>query len=247
MLLDAKVCLVTGASRGIGAAIVKRFAEEGATVYASARDTASLESNCARLSAETPGTAIALSLDVTSAAALKEAFLTIRKQQGRLDVLVNNAGIMKDALIGMISQQLLEETFATNVYAVINAMQLAAKLMRRQNAGSIINIASLVGLNGNKNQLVYAASKGAVIAATKAAAKELAANKIRVNAVAPGMIDTELLASSDQATVAALTSAIALGRVGAPEEVADVCLWLASELSSYVTGQIVAVDGAAVM
>ncbi|MDR0499739.1 MAG: SDR family oxidoreductase [Coriobacteriales bacterium] len=251
MLLEQKVCLVTGANRGIGAAIAKRFAEEGAIVYAASRSavgaTAPVDAAALTVPPGTSGAIISLQLDVTDAAAMKDAFVRIKKEQGRLDVLVNNAGIMKDAIIGMISEQLLNETFATNVFAVINAMQLAAKLMQRQSSGSIINIASLVGTNGNKNQLVYAASKGAVIAATKAAAKELAASGIRVNALAPGMIDTDLLANTDQTVVTELTKSIALGRIGKPSEVADACVWLASGLSSYVTGQIIGVDGAAVM
>jgi len=247
MLLQDRACLVTGASRGIGAAIVERFVAQGAVVYANARAEGSLDTVCAALSSSSPGTALPLYFDVTDTAALKDAVMRIKKEQGRLDVLVNNAGIMKGGLIGMIDRASVEETFALNVYATIEALQFAAKLMMRQKAGSIINLASIVGTNGSAGQLAYSASKGAVIALTKAAAKELAPYNVRVNALAPGMIDTSLFRSIGEEAVTRTIESIGLGRVGAPEEVADACVFLASDLSRYVTGQVLGVDGAAVL
>jgi 3-oxoacyl-[acyl-carrier protein] reductase len=174
---------------------------------------------------------------------MKAGFLRIRKEQGRLDVLVNNAGIMRDALIGMVSPTLVREVFETNVFAVIEALQFAAGIMRRQGSGSIINFASIVGVEGNTGQLAYAASKGAILALTKSAAKELAPQGIRVNAVAPGFIDTQMFRSIGAERVDERRADVGLGRLGTPEDVAKVCLALASELFEYVTGQTIGIDG----
>ena len=194
-LLDGKVCLVTGASRGIGFATVKRFAQEGATVYANARTSGVIDDFCAELSEKYNSSVQPVYFDVRDEAEAKKAIIRIRKETGRLDVLVNNAGIMKDALIGMISRDLMQEIYETNVFGVMNMIQLASKVMMFQKSGSIINLSSIVGLEGNPGQLVYSATKGAVTAMTKTAAKELAAQGIRVNAVAPGMIDTDMFRS----------------------------------------------------
>ncbi|BDE96225.1 SDR family NAD(P)-dependent oxidoreductase [Raoultibacter timonensis] len=247
MLLEESVCLVTGASRGIGASIATRFAEEGATVYANARSEGSLDALCESNAGRRKGTIVPVYFDVCDAAGQKAAIMQIKKEQGRLDVLVNNAGIMKDSLIGMIDRSTVQATFETNVFSAIELMQLATKLMFRQGSGSVINMSSLVGVNGNRGQAVYAASKGAVISLTKAAAKELAPKGIRVNAVAPGMIDTDLFRSAGEEAVERFSSCIGMGRVGAPEDVADVCVFLASDLSRYVTGQVIGVDGSALM
>jgi 3-oxoacyl-[acyl-carrier protein] reductase len=186
-----------------------------------------------------------LYFDVTDATGIKSAVLRIKKEQGRLDCLVNNAGIMKDALIGMIDGKVMRRTFEVNVYAVIELTQLAARIMK--SGASVINIASIAGTNGNKGQVVYAASKGAVIALTKSAAKELAPGNIRVNAIAPGSIDTDLFRAIGADKIPAFESSIGMGRLGKPEDVAKVALFLASDLSEYVTGQIIGADGAAIM
>ncbi len=244
MLLEDKVCLVTGSSRGIGRAIAKRFAEEGAIVYASARNIDSLASLVDEAAAEdVAGKIIAISLDVCDELQCKEAMMLIKKNRGRLDVLVNNAGIMKDALIGMINKALMEESFETNVYGPINLIQLASKLMKRQGCGSIINLSSIVGTEGNKNQVVYSATKGAVASLTKSAAKELAEYGIRVNAVAPGIIDTDLFRAAKEKETEKMIESIRLGRLGQPIDVANVCVFFASDLSLYVSGQILGVDG----
>lgn len=259
-LLKGKVCLVTGASRGIGRAIAERFAFCGAIVYANGRKEGSLdellEHNACfcdqidgKIEQETErrGMIIPCYFDVTDTRGAKQAVMQIKKEQGRLDVLVNNAGVMKDALIGMITQEDMRSTFDVNVFAVMEMVQLAVKLMSRQKSGSIINIASIVGQNGNKGQLVYSASKGAVIALTKTAAKELASCNIRVNAVAPGIIDTDMFRSIGKDKIQEKLRLIGMGRPGTPKEVADSCVYLASDFSQYVTGQVLGVDGCEVI
>ena len=242
-LLDGKVCLVTGASRGIGAATVSRFAREGAVVYANARTPESLDDLCTELSEKYNTTVKALYFDVRDEAAAKKAVLQIKKETGRLDVLVNNAGVMKDALIGMISKDLMQEMYDVNVFGVMNLLQLASKIMMFQKSGSIINLSSIVGLEGIPGKLVYSAAKGAVAAMTKTAAKELASHGIRVNAVAPGMIDTDMLKSVGDEKMKEQLANIRMGRLGTPEEVAAAILFLASDLSGYVTGEILGVNG----
>lgn len=246
-LLSGKVCLVTGASRGIGAATTKRFIEEGAIVYANARSPKNLDALCEEMNSEYPGTVKALYFDVRDEAASKQAIMQIKKEQGKLDVLVNNAGVMKDALIGMISQSLMQEIFDTNVFGVMNMIQLATKLMSRQKSGSIINLSSIVGIEGNPGQLVYSATKGAVAAMTKTAAKELASQGIRVNAIAPGMIDTDMFRSIGNEKMQEHLKHIRMGRLGKPEEVADAIVFLASDLSRYITGDIIGVNGGAMV
>ena len=245
-MLDGKVVLVTGTSRGIGREIALRFAQNGATVYANARTSGTTACLVAG-NDELRGKIIPAHFDVTDTSALKSTVMQIKKESGRLDCLVNNAGIMKDALIGMIDEQTMRDSFEVNVFAVMQLTQLTARLMMRQRSGSIINVASIIGTNGNAGQMVYSASKGAVIAMTKSAAKELAPYNIRVNAVAPGMIDTDLLHSVGKEAIEDRLRNIGMGRLGTPTDVANVCVFFASNLSEYVTGQIIGVDGAAII
>ena len=246
-MLDEKVCLITGTSRGIGAKTVERFAEEGAVVYADARTVGCIDAFCDDISARNNTTVKPLYFDVRDESSSKKMVLQIKKEQGRIDVLVNNAGIMKDALIGMIPRSLTQEIYETNVFGVMNMMQLVTKVMMFQKSGSIINLSSIVGIEGNAGQLVYSATKGAVAAMTKTASKELAEKGIRVNAVAPGMIDTEMFRSIGEEKINEHLSHIRMGRLGSAEEVADVILFLASDLSRYVTGEIVGVNGSAMV
>jgi 3-oxoacyl-[acyl-carrier protein] reductase len=245
-VLKGKIVLVTGTSRGIGRQIALTFAENGATVYTNARKESSLDDLIVE-SKNMSGKVIPVYFDVTDANASKNAVMKIKKESEGLDCLVNNAGITQDALIGMIDKKTVHDVFETNVFAVMELTQLAARIMMRQKSGSIINLASIMGINGNKGQLVYSASKGAVIAMTKAAAKELAPYNIRVNAVAPGMIDTEMFRSIGMEKAAERLKNIGMERLGTPKDVAKICLFLASDLSEYVTGQIVGVDGATII
>jgi 3-oxoacyl-[acyl-carrier protein] reductase len=237
-LLQNKVVLITGTSRGIGRATAELFAENGAIVYANARKEGCLEDMMSNR-------ILPLYFDVTDTQSAKSAIMRVRKEQGRIDCLVNNAGIMKEALIGMAYEDVTRSVFDTNVFAVMELLQLSARVMKKQNSGSIINFASIVGIHGSAGQLAYSASKGAVIAMTKTAAKELAPFNIRVNAVAPGMIDTALFRSVGEERVAQHIGQIGMNRLGTPVEVAQTCMYLASDLSQYVTGQIIGVDGSA--
>ena len=176
-MLEDKVCLITGAGRGIGAAVATRFAEEGARVYANDNRPGTVDEWAAK--AAFPGKVYPLYFDITDSSQSKEALMRIKKESGRLDVLVNNAGVEFNELIGMISEQNMRKMFEVNVFSMINLLQFAARIIARNSeGGSIINISSIVGQRGNRGQLVYSATKGAVISLTKSAAKELADKKI---------------------------------------------------------------------
>lgn len=244
-LLKEKVCMITGAARGIGRETARKFAEEGAILYVTDHRENGLSPLVAELVERYNTDITPLYFDVTDEQAAKSAIMTIKKDHGRLDVLVNNAGIMRDNVIGMIGSALMHDVFDVNVFAVINMIQLANKLMSRQHSGCIINISSIVGLEGAAGQLVYSASKGAVAALTKAASKELSPNGIRVNAVAPGLINTGLLHAIGDEKINENLKNVKLGRLGEPEDVANVILFLASDLSGYVTGEVIGVDGEA--
>lgn len=246
-LLKGKVALITGCNRGIGLSILKRFIDNAGIVYACARTQGCLDDIIKDSPNEKQKRIIPCYFDVNDNSAMKKTFALINKDSGRLDCLVNNAGIMQDALIGMISKKLMRDLFETNVFAMIDLMQYAVKLMRRQKSGSIINISSIVGVNGNPGQIAYSATKGAVVALTKTAAKELAPSFIRVNSIAPGIIDTDMLASIGAKRVEQLKAQIGMSRLGHPDDIADAALFLASDLSAYITGQIIGVDGSTIL
>lgn len=236
-ILDGKIIVVTGAGRGIGKAIAERFLAEGATVYGVDLQEGSME----ELNATSHFHPVYF--DITNQDLIRDLFVTLQNTHGRLDVLVNNAGIMQDAYLPMITDKLLQKTFDVNVFAMIYMIKYAAKLMRKQKSGSIINAASVMGVGGNAGQIAYAASKGAVVALTKSVAKELATVNIRVNAVAPGVVETELLQNVSEDQMSIIKSKIGFNRLATPEEVADVYLFLASDLSRYISGQVLGVDG----
>lgn len=235
-LLVGKVSIITGCGRGIGRCIANTFASNGAIVYAVDNAEGSMEDN-------TNPNIIPCYLDITDTQLIIELVTRIKKEQGKIDILVNNAGIMQDALIPMITDQQIERTFNVNVFAMMHLIKYVSKIMRRQKSGSIINAASIMGLSGNYAQMVYAASKGAVIALTKSAAKELAEYGIRVNAVAPGTIATDLLKNTPEKTLQQIKSRIWMGELGTPQDVANAYLFLASDLSAYISGQVLGVDG----
>lgn len=246
-LLEGKVVLITGSGRGIGKSIAELFASEGAIVYANCRQEGCFDLMAARWSDQYLTQVIPIYYDVTDEKKTKRAFAGILKEQKRLDILVNNAGIMEDALIGMITEELLLKEFSVNVFAAINHLQLAARVMKRNGYGSIINISSIVGVKGSSGQVVYSATKGAIISMTKSAAKELATQNIRVNAIAPGIIETDLIKNLEPSIIEERKKSIGMGRLGNPSEVAESALYFASDLSQYVTGQILGVDGGAIL
>lgn len=243
-LLDSKVAIVTGCDQGIGLQICKTFAAAGATVY----PTVLKETSCEKVLNECeglPGRVIPVCFDITDKNAILECIKQIKKQQnGKLDILVNNAGFKKDGLVEMIDDNSIDKMFAVNVVGLIHMTQGALRLMKRNpNGGAIVNISSIVGLKGNVGQSIYGATKGAVASLTKCWAKELVASKIRVNAVAPGSIDTDMFYEMSEEQIKKSIEAIGMKRLGKPEEVAKVIMFLASDLASYVTGEIVGVDG----
>lgn len=247
-LLNDKICIVTGAAQGIGKAIAEKMALDGAVVYATDMREGTMDEWASELGAKAKTRVIPLYFDVTDAQAVKTAMMQIFKAEGRIDVLVNNAGVVFNRKMGMIQRAETELMFRVNVIAVLEMIQLVSRLMARTGGGSIINIASVTAVLGSPGQVAYSATKGAIIAMTKSAAKELALQGIRVNAVAPGIVKTERFAElyeSSGEKIDQRISRIALGRLGTPEDVANACSFLASDRSSYISGQILGVDGCA--
>lgn len=246
--LAGRVAVVTGASRGIGAAIADCLAEHGANLILSGFSNGTALERARGEISERHGVAVDVVVGdiadpATSAALAKIAF----SQYRRLDIWVNNAGILLDGLIGMISDADIQSTLSTNLAGVLHGTQAAARLMQRAKSGSIINIASIIGRFGNSGQLVYGASKAGVIGATMSAAKELAPNNIRVNAVAPGFIDTDMVRQIPESKFEERMNSISMKRIGTPQDIANAVLFLASDLSTYVTGQTLGVDGGMVI
>lgn len=241
-MLSKKIAIITGATKGIGKAITQLFADSNAIIYGIGRD------ECELNALEQYSLNIhSVKADVCHTDEFKNIFQAIYKQHGHIDILVNNAGVMNDALIGMISEEMILDMFQTNVFSVIQLTQLAARFMKKQKFGNIINIASIIGLQGNSGQSVYSATKGAIISFTKSAAKELAPSNIRVNAIAPGIIKTNLLSTVPENKLLERISTIKLGRIGQPADVAKTALFLASDYSEYITGQIISVDGLTIL
>jgi len=244
--MTGKVALVTGAARGIGQAIAKKLAAEGC-------DVALCDLKVEWL-AETVGLIEALGrkvkcfeVDVGNAAAVDEAVSGALKEFGKIDILINNAGITKDTLMIRMSEQDWDAVITVNLKGTFLFTKAVARPMMKQRTGTIVNVASIIGLIGNAGQCNYAASKAGVIALTKSAARELAARNVRVNAVAPGFIETKMTEALPEEVRTKMLGAIPMGRFGQPEDVANVVLFLASDMSSYMTGQVLPICGGMVM
>ena len=246
MRLKDKVALITGGARGIGRAIALAFAREGADIVIA--DVNQLEAEKTAKDIEALARkSLAIQLDVTACAKVEEAVNKILDKLGKVDILVNNAGITRDGLLLRMNEADWDAVINVNLKGAFNCTKAVAKPMIKQRSGKIINIASIIGIIGNAGQANYSASKAGIIALTKTAAKELATRNINVNAVAPGFIQTEMTARLPEDIKQRMREAIPLNRFGSPDDVAAVCLFLASEEANYITGQVIVVDGGMVM
>jgi 3-oxoacyl-[acyl-carrier protein] reductase len=242
-LLEGKVAIITGASRGIGSGIAKIFAQHGAQVaftYSSSAESAlALEKELLAFGSKAKGYQ-------SNAANYEEAHQLVDdviSDFGTVDILINNAGITKDNLLMRMSEEDFDKVIEINLKSVFNMTKAVQKIMLKNRAGSIINMSSIVGVKGNAGQANYAASKAGMIGFTKSIALELGSRNIRCNAIAPGFIETEMTAKLNEEVVKGWRDAIPLKRGGSPEDVANVCVFLGSDLSAYVTGQVINVDG----
>lgn len=243
MLLNGKTVLITGASRGIGSGIAKVFAQNGANVaftYSSSEAPAlALQEELSKLGVKVK----AYKSDASSFEACEKLASEVMSDFDSLDALINNAGITKDNLLMRMSEEDFDKVIEVNLKSIFNMTKAFQRVFLKQRNGSIINISSIVGVKGNAGQANYAASKAGMIGFTKSIALELGSRNIRANAIAPGFIETEMTDKLDDAVVEQWRAGIPLKRGGTPEDVANACLFFASDLSSYITGQVLLVDG----
>lgn len=243
-LLSGKTALITGASKGIGRAIAIRYAQEGANVaftyLSSVEKGEALENELAAFGIKAKG----YRSDASNFKAAEELVNAVVAEFGSLDILVNNAGITRDNLLMRMTEEAWDEVIGVNLKSCFNTVKAATRPMMKAKAGSIINITSVVGIKGNAGQANYAASKSGIIGFTKSVALELGSRNIRSNAVAPGFIETEMTGVLDEKTVQGWRDGIPMKRGGQPEEVANACVFLGSDMSSYISGQVLQVDGA---
>ena len=243
MNLTGKTAVVTGGSRGIGRAICLELARQGANIVLCYAGNEAMAAQTASECRQLGVSALPLRCDVSDAGEVKALMDAALAQFGRIDILVNNAGITKDGLLMMMKEESFDAVIDTNLKGTFLCVKAVSRAMMKQRFGRIINLSSVVGLHGNAGQVNYAASKAGVIGLTKSAAKELASRGITVNAVAPGFIDTDMTAALPEQARTALLGTIPAGRLGAAEEVAKAVAFLAGDAASYITGQVLAVDG----
>lgn len=236
-MLDGTIAVVTGGSRGIGYAIVTRFVAAGATVYYFSRSPGD----------PPPAGATHVTVDVANDEQVTAAINTVIETHGKVDVLVNNAGVTRDGLIMRMKSEDWQTVLDTNLSSAFYTSRAVARQMIKQRSGSIINISSVVGKMGNGGQANYAASKAGLIGLTKSVAREVGSRGVRVNAVAPGFIETDMTGGLNDEQRATLTAQIPMARIGTPDEIASVCLFLASDLASYITGEVITVGGGLAM
>ena len=246
MLLQDKVAIVTGGTRGIGFAIVETFLKNGARVALFGSRQETVDKALAKLAQELPDAqVIGLAPDLTDYDAVEAAVNTVKEKFGRIDIIANNAGISARDSLYQYDPAAFDKTISVNVNAVFNGCRVVAPIMKAQGGGCIINTSSMVSLYGQPAGVAYPASKFAVNGLTRSLARELGRDNIRVNAVAPGVTRTDMISALPPEVLKRVSDPIPLGRVGEPQEVANCFLFLASDLASYVTGEILSVDGAA--
>jgi 3-oxoacyl-[acyl-carrier protein] reductase len=245
--LKDKVAIVTGGSRGIGRAIASSLAAAGAMVVVNYKGNAAAADEAVREIAASDGQALAVQADISQSEEVDRLFKSVLERFGRLDILVNNAGITRDTLLLRMKEDDFNAVIDTNLRGVFLCTKAALRPMTRARGGRIINITSVVGLMGNAGQSNYAAAKAGIIGFTKSTAREMASRGITVNAVAPGYIDTELTGVLSEQIRGAILENIPLGRLGTPQDVANLVCFLASDAASYITGQTITVDGGMVM
>lgn len=246
-MLQGKIAVVTGASRGIGRAIALEMASAGAFVVINYNGSADRAEEVRREIEEQGGKAIIRQCDVSDFQACEKFIKEVVECCGRIDILVNNAGITRDGLLMKMSEEDFDRVLDTNLKGTFHCIRFVSRQMLKQRSGRIINMSSVSGVLGNAGQANYSASKAGVIGLTKAAAKELAARHITVNAIAPGFIDTEMTAVLSDNVKEEAAGLIPLGSFGKPEDVAHLAVFLASEQAGYITGQVIAVDGGMAM
>ena len=246
-MLEEKIAVVTGASRGIGRAIAKELALKGAFVIVNYNGSKQAADETVNEITQAGGKAVGVQCSVADAAECEAFINNIISEYGRIDILVNNAGIVRDNLLMRISEKDFDAVIDTNLKGTFHTMRLVARPMLRQRSGRIINISSVSGVTGNAGQANYSASKAGIIGLTKSAARELASRNINVNAIAPGFVDTDMTITLSDKVKEGAKGQIPLGRFGKPEEVAELALFLSSEKSDYITGQVINIDGGMVM
>lgn len=243
-MLKDKIAVITGANRGIGLATVKKFAAHHACVWACARQaTDTFEKNINELSEKYEAEIHPLYFDVTDMDAVKKAIKTVEDQHKRIDILVNNAGVSTEQLFHMTSIKMIEDSMHTNFISQVNLAQMVSRYMMRKKAGSIVNVASVAGMEAEEGGLAYGSSKAAVLFSTQTMALELGKYGIRVNAISPGFIDTDMWRGRKDDLKEKILRETPLRRQGRPEEVAHTILFLASDMASFITGQNIVVDG----
>lgn len=244
MLLQGKTALITGCLKGIGYEAMQLFARQGANVVAcSQRSTPEFEESRRQLAAETGVSITSLYFDFLNSEEIKRSMKQLASTRQKVDILLNIAGMTEDSLFHMTTMDSMRKVFEVNFFSQMLVSQYVSKLMARERSGTIVNVSSIAAIDGNAGQISYSASKSALIGATKTLASELAGYNIRVNAIAPGVIKTEMTRAIPAHAFEKLCSRIPMGRPGLPSEVAGVMLFLASDLSSYVTGQVLRIDG----